>query len=143
MKQLIVTVLMAIAFITANAQNAPSFNFKGGDTHDFGTIKEGPVVEYNFEFTNTGKEPLIIYDATADCGCTKPTWPSQPILPGKSGAIKVAYTTQSHPGPFSKHIYIKSNVKEESGRERYELKIKGTVLADKEPQPSDAAKKAN
>ena len=143
MKQLIVTVLLAMACTGVHAQNGPKFDFKAGDAHDFGTIIEGPVVEYNFEFTNTGKEPMIIYDATADCGCTKPTWPAQPILPGKSGAIKVAYTTQGHVGPFSKHIYIKSNVKEQSGRERYELHIKGTVLADKEPQPSDAAKKAN
>lgn len=142
MKQLIVTVLLAMVSIGVHAQHGPTFAFKADD-HDFGTIKEGPVVEYTFEFTNTGKEPLIIYDATADCGCTKPTWPAQPILPGKSGSIKVAYTTQGHVGPFSKHIYIKSNVKEQSGRERYELKIKGTVLADKEPQPSDAAKKAN
>jgi hypothetical protein len=143
MKQLIVTILLAVGCLTVNAQNGPKFSFKSGDVHDFGSLKEGPVVEYNFEFTNTGKEPLIIYDATADCGCTKPTWPTQPILPGKTGAIKVAYTTQGHPGPFSKNIYVKSNAMQVEGRERYELKIKGTVLAGKEPQPNDAAKKAN
>lgn len=141
MKQLFVTMLVVLAAFTASAQNGPKFAFKNGDVHDFGTLKEGPIAEYNFEFTNTGKEPLIIYDATADCGCTKPTWPPQPILPGKSGAIKVAYTTQGHVGPFSKHIYVKSNAPQADGRERYELQIKGTVLADKEPQPSDAAKK--
>jgi hypothetical protein len=136
MKQLFVTLMIAIAAFTANAQNGPKFSFKGGDVHDFGTLKEGPVAEYSFEFTNTGKEPLIIYDATADCGCTKPSWPNQPILPGKTGAIKVAYTTQGHVSPFSKHIYVKSNAVLPDGKERYELSIKGVVVAGKEPEPA-------
>ncbi len=135
MKQLFVTMIIAFAAFSVSAQNGPQFKFKK-DVHDFGTLKEGPVAEYSFEFTNTGKEPLIIYDATADCGCTKPTWPNQPILPGKTGTIKVQYTTQGHVTPFNKHIYVKSNVKLPDGRERYDLQIKGTVVAAKDPEPA-------
>jgi len=77
--------------------------------HDFGTIPEGPVAEYEFEFTNSGKEPIIINDAAASCGCTKPSFPKEPILPGKKGAIKVAYNTQGRVAPFTKTITISSN----------------------------------
>lgn len=108
--------------------NMPQFDFKKGDTHDFGTIPEGPQVEYEFEFTNTGKEPLIVQQANADCGCTTPTWPKAPILPGQTGKIRVAYTTQGHVGPFNKNIYILSNGFVPNGGDRYELHIKGNVL---------------
>lgn len=134
MKQLFVTLALAVAAFSANAQGGAEFKFKSGDVHDFGTIKEGPVAEYAFEFTNVGKEPLIIVDAKADCGCTTPDWPKQPILPGKSAAITVRYTTQGHVSPFNKHIYVKSNAKVPGEKERYELTIKGTVVASKEPE---------
>jgi len=133
MKQLFVTLALVAAAFAANAQ--AEFKFKNGDIHDFGTLKEGPVAEYAFEFTNTGKEPLIIVDAKADCGCTTPDWPKQPILPGKTGVITVRYTTQGHVSPFNKHVYVKSNAKVPGDRERYDLQIKGTVVAAKEPEP--------
>lgn len=107
--------------------NAPVFDFKKGETHDFGEIPEGPFAEYVFEFKNKGKEPLIITNASASCGCTTPSWPKEPILPGKKGEITVKYNTQGRVGPFHKDIYISSNAK--SDKERYELHITGTVKA--------------
>lgn len=134
MKKLVAALfLTASTVIGAYAQGGAEFKFKGGETHDFGTLKEGPVAEYAFEFTNVGKEPLIIVDAKADCGCTTPEWPKQPILPGKTGKITVRYTTQGHVAPFNKHIYVKSNAKVPGGNERYDLQIKGVVVAAKEP----------
>ena len=107
-------------------KNAPKFKFKGGDVHDFGKIPEGPAAEYTFEFTNVGKEPLIIQNASASCGCTTPEWPKEPILPGKVGKIKVKYNTQGRGNqPFDKSVYISSNAS--GNNERYELHIKGFV----------------
>ncbi len=141
MKQLVLTIGFAIAVLGVQAQsaaptpqqqekpkanpNGPKFAFTGEETHDFGTIKEGPVAEYVFEFKNTGKEPLIIQSASASCGCTTPEWPKEPILPGKKGKITVHYNTQGRPGPFTKTVFITSNAV--SDKERYELYIKGTV----------------
>ena len=45
------------------------------DTYDFGEVKDGEVVEVDFNFTNTGKSDLIIFDASASCGCTVPEYP--------------------------------------------------------------------
>ena len=55
------------------------------DEWDFGEINQGDVVEHSFEFTNTGKDPLIISNAKGSCGCTVPEWPRAPIPPGQKG----------------------------------------------------------
>jgi len=108
--------------------NGAKFQFKGGETHDFGEVAEGPAAEYSFEFKNVGKEPLIIQNASASCGCTTPDWPKEPILPGKTGKIKVSFNTSGRGGqPFDKTVFITSNAV--SDKERYELHIKGTVKA--------------
>jgi len=97
-------------------------------SHDFGTIQEakGPV-SCTFEFTNTGDKPLLIIDAVASCGCTRPEYPSKPIKPGKKGKIKVTYSPIGRPGAFKKTVKVKTN-----GRERtITLRIQGTVIPKK------------
>ncbi|MFA6151669.1 MAG: DUF1573 domain-containing protein [Chitinophagaceae bacterium] len=111
---------------------APKFKFKEKDnTHDFGTIPEGPKVTYAFTFTNVGKSPLIISNAQASCGCTSPEYPKEPILPGKTGKIAVTYTTEGHPNDFLKSVYLTSNAENPGGAQRYELYIKGKVTPKK------------
>lgn len=79
------------------------------ETHDFGTVAEGPAAVYEFEFKNTGKEPVNIESVHASCGCTTPSYSKEPILPGKSGTIKASYNTVGRPGPFTKSITVNSN----------------------------------
>ena len=113
----------------ADNPNGPKFKFKGDETHDFGELPEGPDAHYKFVFTNAGKEPLIIQNASGSCGCTVPDWPKQPVLPGKTSEINVTYHTQGRVGPFMKDVYIQSN----AGADRYTLHIKGTVKANPNP----------
>jgi hypothetical protein len=147
MKQVFVTLaLVAASVFSVQAQDkkgGAEFKFKGGETHDFGTLKEGPVATHVFEFTNVGNEPLIIQNASASCGCTTPEWPKEPILPGKKGKIVVNYNTQGRVAPFTKDVYIQSNAKMADGKERYELHIKGTVVAAEDPAKGAAAKPAD
>lgn len=111
-------------------KNAPKFEFLDkNDTYDFGKIPEGPVAEHIFEFKNVGKEPLIISNCNASCGCTTPEWNKEPILPGKKGKITVRYNTQGRVGPIAKSVYITSNAALPDGKDRYELYIKGEVVA--------------
>ena len=77
--------------------------------YDFGTVKDGTVVSHEYEFTNTGTEPLIISDAKASCGCTVPSWPKEPIQPGGKGAIKVQFDSKGKPGQQSKKVTITAN----------------------------------
>ena len=93
-------------------------------TYDFGSIKEadGPVTHV-FEFTNTGSEPLVIINVNASCGCTRPEYPKEPIMPGKKGKIKVTFNPAGRPGEFSKEVKIRTN-----GSKRPVLRITGTVI---------------
>lgn len=91
---------------------------------DYGTIKQGANGDCEFTYTNTGKEPLIISNCQGSCGCTVPSCPKEPILPGKTGTIKVHYDTK-RVGPITKSVTVNSNAK--SGM--VILQIKGTVEA--------------
>ncbi len=93
---------------TANAANAAVMKFEK-DAHDFGKIKTGDKVTYDFKFTNTGKSPLIITDATATCGCTKPEWPKTPVKPGESGVIHVTFNSAGKSGLQDKQITVTAN----------------------------------
>lgn len=79
------------------------------ETHDFGKIKTGDIVNYDFKFTNTGKSPLIITGASASCGCTTPVWPKEPVKPGESGVIKVTFDSKGKMGLQDKQILVTAN----------------------------------
>jgi hypothetical protein len=114
------------------SEKKPEFKFLAPeDTHDFGTIPEGPKAVYEFQFINTGSAPLIITNAQASCGCTSPEFSREPIMPGKKGKIKVTYATEGRVGNFTKSVYLTSNAQVTDGNGHYELKIKGIVLAAK------------
>jgi hypothetical protein len=98
------------------------------EVHDFGTVQEGGAADYEFRFTNTGKEPIIIQRVQASCGCTTPDWTKDPILPGKSGFVKASYGTQGRPGHFDKTLTVFSNAGNKV------LTIKGDV--EKAPESS-------
>ncbi len=77
--------------------------------YDFGKIKSGEKVQYEFKFKNTGKSPLIITNATATCGCTVPETPKDPIKPGAEGVIKVVFDSSGKSGLQDKVITVTSN----------------------------------
>jgi hypothetical protein len=80
------------------------------ETHDFGTIKQGEVVTYNFKFTNTGKGPLLIANAYASCGCTVPKFSKEPVQPGGEGFLSVQFNSAGKgPGRVEKQITVEAN----------------------------------
>jgi hypothetical protein len=76
--------------------------------HDFKVIPQTKPVTYTFVFTNTGKEPLVVSNATASCGCTVPEFTKEPVKAGGKGSIKVTYNAAAL-GSFTKSITITSN----------------------------------
>jgi len=126
MKRLWISMSLVAASFFAFAQeesnpNAPVIKFEK-ETIDYGTITQGADGNREFQFTNEGKEPLIITKATGSCGCTVPTWPREPIAPGESGVIKVKYDTKRI-GSFTKSVTINSN----ASNAVKVLRIKGVV----------------
>ncbi|UBM63141.1 DUF1573 domain-containing protein [Candidatus Sulfidibacterium hydrothermale] len=76
--------------------------------HDFGKILYRSDGSYRFKFVNKGKEPLLLSKPRSSCGCTVPTWPKAPIMPGDTGTIKVTYNTHII-GRFNKTVTVYSN----------------------------------
>ena len=76
---------------------------------NFGEIVQGQVVEYDFVFTNTGKNDLVIYDAKGSCGCTVPEWPKEPVRPGKSNKIHVKFDSTGKEGHQTKTVTLTCN----------------------------------
>jgi len=117
---------------TDNAK-APDFKFNE-EKFDFGIIPQGTPVTHEFVFKNVGKEPLIIKDATASCGCTSPVFEHQPVMPGKTGKVTVTFNAGAI-GPFNKPVTITSNARESSKV----IYITGTVK--EKAAPAEAPKK--
>lgn len=131
MKMKKIITLIAILFVSSIgfAQSGAKIDFKAKDnTIDYGKVSKGSDNGIRvFEFTNTGDAPLIITNVLSTCGCTVPTKPAEPIMPGKTGKIEVKYNMT--PGPIRKTITVESNaVNYEDGR--VALKIKGEVIAN-------------
>ena len=82
------------------------------DTYDFGQVTDGEIVEVDYTFKNTGESNLIIYDASASCGCTVPEYPKdKEIKPGESGVIKARFDSSGQTGKQVKSITLTTNTK--------------------------------
>lgn len=105
--------------------NAPVMTFAESE-HDFGDIKPGSVVKHTFEFTNTGKSPLLIENATASCGCTTPNWTKEPVAPGSKGTIEVQFDSHGKTGIQSKEVAVRANTSPSITK----INIKSNILPD-------------
>ena len=82
------------------------------DTYDFGQVTDGEIVEVDYTFKNIGESNLIIYDASASCGCTVPEYPKdKEIKPGESGVIKARFDSSGQTGKQVKSITLTTNTK--------------------------------
>ena len=129
MKKLFFTLVAFAVTSWAVAQNAEAkpkaedfVSFKE-TKHDFGKIKQGSPVTYDFAFQNIGDKPVVIENTWASCGCTTPTKPEQPVAKGKSNVIKAGFNAAAA-GPFDKTVYVKLQGIDIP----LELKITGEVL---------------
>lgn len=99
----------------ANAENPNAENVNATEItfehnmFDFGTINEDDLVNHKFKFKNTGKNPLLITNASASCGCTVPNWPKEPIAPGQSGEIDVTFNSAGKPNHAEKTVTVTAN----------------------------------
>ena len=96
----------AVAQKTEGKQKAEDLVSFKEKKHDFGKIKQGAPVTYDFAFQNTSNKPVVIENAWASCGCTTPTKPEQPVAKGKSNVIKAGFNAAAA-GPFDKTVYVK------------------------------------
>ena len=143
MKSFFSTLLMVALFATAGLAQQTTPDATAADatptagatmvfeteTIDYGVIEQGSDPYRIFKFTNTGDAPLVIKHAKGSCGCTVPTYPKEPIMPGETNEIKVRYDT-NRPGRFTKRVTLTLN----TGDAQKILTIKGEVKK-KAPEP--------
>lgn len=133
-KTMILVAAFAIAVVavgqqlTASIKNAtpfdsaPAFNWVA-TSFDFGKIQKDVPVTYEFEFTNTGTDALIISTVHASCGCTVTEYSKEPIPAGEKGFVKATYNAAKL-GVFSKTVTINANTDDAI----VQLTIKGEVI---------------
>ena len=98
---------------------------------DFGTITQGERVSHTYTFTNTGDRPLVLMNAKGSCGCTVPSWPHQPVLPGESASITVEFNSANKVGARNQKVTITANTEPANTV----LYLRGVVVL-----PEDAAR---
>ncbi|PIE50476.1 MAG: hypothetical protein CSA38_03480 [Flavobacteriales bacterium] len=95
------------------AQEKPLTNLVISENHfDFKDIKQGETVEHQFEFTNSGKKPLIISAVKPGCGCTISEYTQEPILPGKKGFVTLKFNAMNFQGMVRKSAEVYANVEQ-------------------------------
>ena len=93
--------------VVYSTEGHPVITFKE-QTIDLGEIKEGEEVTMQFEFINSGTDPLTIEIVTA-CKCTSLSWPEEPVLPNGKGSIFVKFDSTGYDGEVTKVVDIISN----------------------------------
>lgn len=92
-------------------------------TADLGEMTAGLSKSMTVKIRNISSEPIRITKAIANCGCTTPQWPKDPIAPGATGEIEVAMKANEKAGRMSKQVTLQF----ESGPPAV-LKVEGDVI---------------
>lgn len=117
------TVDKKAAIETAQAQTKQSDLKWADETHDFGEIEKGKPVSYEFTFTNTTKQTVLLTNVKPSCGCTATNYTKTPVKPGEKGTVVATYNAAA-PGNFHKTVTVTTN---EEGAAPKVLIIKGKV----------------
>jgi hypothetical protein len=88
--------------------NAPKMELAGGPL-DMGTVKVKSVTTAYIEFTNTGKQDLVIRKVRTSASNLVAQAEKNTIKPGMKGKIKVTYTAGEKTGPESFLVWIYSS----------------------------------
>lgn len=87
----------------------PQITFKQ-EKISLGDVNQGPQVNGEFEFTNTGKSVLIIKGIKPSCGCTGVVADEKKEYePGETGKIKFTFNTEGRSGMNEKTITVETN----------------------------------
>ena len=113
----------------AFAAKGPKIAFKE-DAWNFGKSKGGDDLVHEFVFKNDGDAALHIKNVETSCGCTAALISDKTVEPGKSGKIKITFSTRGYSGEVTRFVYVESD---DPASPRVQLKISAAV--DVQPQP--------
>ena len=85
------------------------------------TLWKKPVTAV-FKFTNKDKNPLVVRDVDAGCGCLSVQWPKSAVLKGEDAEISVTYDAKML-GHFDRYIDVYTN----AGEKPVHIRMKALV----------------
>lgn len=117
MKKILLSLCVCLSWVAAQGQV-----IFDSYAYDLGTINEvDGVVEHTFTYKNEGDKPFVITSVSVSCGCTTPSYSSQPLKKNETGKFVVRFDPTDRPGRFEKMIYLTTNEK------KIVLVLKGVV----------------
>jgi hypothetical protein len=122
-------IFLLVSAGSAFAAKGPKISFKE-DAWNFGKSKGGDDLVHEFLFKNDGDAALHIKNVETSCGCTAALVSDKTVEAGKSGRIKVTFSTRGYSGEVSRFVYVESD---DPVSPRVQLKVSAAV--DVQPQP--------
>lgn len=125
MSKTILILIFPLFFISFQTFEAPSkIEWLTETTHDFGEVKKGEPVEFDFVFKNVSETPLTVDNVRVSCGCTAPEWDeTEVILPDSTGFVKLVFTSKT-----GGYFYKPTKVYFSNQRKPEKLFIEGDVV---------------
>ena len=79
------------------------------DQYDFTREPDDKETWFDIVYRNSFDSPIIISAIETSCGCLSFSWDRTPLLPGKTGVIRVKYKSTGE-GRVYKKAYVFSNL---------------------------------
>lgn len=113
----------------AMAQGWAEKMFKGGLSHDFGTVARGAQLLHKFPITNIYAVPMEITELKPGCGCITPSYSKKIIEPHETAVIDIRMDSTRFQGP--KGVVIRVTVA--GGQDYYssaEIRVSANIRGD-------------
>lgn len=119
MKRIFLTLLLLAAGLPLAAQ----LRFETR-TLDLKTLSEddAPSV-HRFPYVNDSDQPVVILRVETTCGCAKPAYVREPILPGARGEVAVTFYPRGRSGVLNRSVYVYTS----ASTEPVQLTLRGNV----------------
>lgn len=114
---------LCLFFICLVTYSQPQLKFTN-TKKSFGFVKKGEVVKIEFDFINSGNQPLLITNTIVECSCTTVEFPKQPIIPNEKAKVIVNFDTKTVYDRQDRVVEIISNSKTPNQK----IRFKGVVL---------------
>ena len=79
------------------------------EIHNFGTLKEGEIVAYSFQFKNNGAAPFRLTKVEPTCGCLSVQYDKKEIGTQDTSVIDVIFHSEGEWGNLIKTINIETS----------------------------------
>ena len=90
---------------------------------DLGTLMQGDTIMHVYNFKNTGNIPLVLSNVNASCGCTTPSYSTEPVAPGERGFITVKFNSKGKEGKLNKTVTAYANTKPAENTVSFKIEV--------------------